>query len=1067
MDRLSAVILAFITMLTTSCEVDMPESVSKAYQDLPEKIDFNFHVRPILSDRCFHCHGPDEKARKADLRLDIEETAFAALASGHGHAIVSGKPVKSALVKRILSEDPEFIMPTPESKLSLTDHEKATLIKWIEQGAEWKDHWAFIPPQKPPLPKVEAGVEHPIDKFVAQKLAAKGLKFSPEADKERLLRRVTMDLTGLPPTVEEIDAFLNDNSNNAYEKIVDRLLSSEACAERLAMEWMDIARYADSHGMHADGYRFMWPWRDWVIDAFHQNMPYDQFITWQLAGDLLPDASKEQKLATAFHRNHPMTAEGGAVDEEFRLNYVFDRTETTATALLGLTMNCARCHDHKFDPISQKDYYKMTAFFNNVKELGMTGDDGNYGPMLLIADEKTDAQIAKLKKQISQEEKALEKTESQLMTTKDFIQQLPTDFQPGGRIGYFPFDKIIENPKKQFLVDHNPKATASTALKTSDGKKGKALIFRDDYDVVHLSEIGDFEYTEPFSVGVWINTTKRKKLETQTIIGNAGGKNDFWRGWDFYLDSLNQLSVRLIHSLPHNYCQVITKDSIKTSQWTHVGFSYDGSGKASGINIYVNGKKADTKTSYDRLYKSIYPIRGAVHTPYRKPLRTGKSYRSFTGENGIFKGAIDQIEIYNRSLTALEMAFLANDETFNAPANNQLMDYWLDRQPQVKEHRDRLKALREMLLDTLNKIPEVMVMEEMPQPRPAFVYNRGEYDAPIAQVDMGTPEVLPPFSKEYPRNRLGLAKWLFQKDNPLTARVTVNRYWQMLFGQGIVKTPQDFGVQGDLPTHPQLLDWLAVHFMENEWDLKNLLKTIVMSATYRQSSKLNEKLKSLDPENELLARGPSYRLPAEMIRDNALAASGLLVKKVGGASVRPYQPEGLWIEKGNFSHILLRYKETMGDSLYRRSLYTFVKRTSPHPAMTAFDAPNRDICVVKRENTNTPLQSLVLLNDPQFVEAARVLAQRIQLEKEPQLEKQINYAFRLVTGRHLKPVEKELFVGLYQEQLELFKKDKASAAELLSVGEAPIPEELDETKTAALAVVASTMINHDEAYMKR
>ncbi|MEL6143226.1 MAG: DUF1549 domain-containing protein, partial [Bacteroidota bacterium] len=464
----------------------------------PDKIDFNFHVRPILSDRCYSCHGPDEQSRQADLRLDQEETAFAPLTSGNGHALVAGSIARSQLISRILNDDPNLVMPTPESNLTLSDREKAILIKWIRQGAEWKDHWAFISPKKANPPSI-AGVEHPIDLFVSRKLAEHGLVMSPEVNKERLLRRVTLDLTGLPPTLEEIDDFLVDSSPNAYEKVVDRLLATDAFAERLTMEWMDVARYADSHGMHADGYRFMWPWRDWVIKAFRENMPYDRFITWQIAGDLLPNATKEQRLATAFHRNHPMTAEGGVVDEEFRLNYVFDRAETTATATMGLTLNCARCHDHKFDPISQEEYYQMTAFFNNIKELGMTGDDGNYGPMLLLTDDSTEAELVEIKEEIAVLEKALNQTEEELIKKKDFIRQLPSHLQPTGRIAHFPFDGMRKNAQGRFIVDGNTDCEGNNLHTITEGPTGKALVFAGDYDEIRLKEVGDFEMTDAFS----------------------------------------------------------------------------------------------------------------------------------------------------------------------------------------------------------------------------------------------------------------------------------------------------------------------------------------------------------------------------------------------------------------------------------------------------------------------------------------------------------------------------------------------------------------------------------------
>ncbi|WP_425234237.1 DUF1553 domain-containing protein [Ulvibacterium sp.] len=1063
--------LCFILILT-SCSIDVPEDVEEAYAKLPETIDFNFHVRPILSDRCYACHGPDEASRKADLRLDLEEEAFHKLNSGN-YAFVSGKPGKSESIERILSNDPEITMPPPESHLSLSASEKAMIIKWIEQGAEWKPHWAFAKPEKPNLPNTN-GVSWPahnaIDAFVQQKLQLEGFDPSPETEKERLLRRVTMDLTGLPPTIEEIDAFLKDTDPNAYEKIVDRLLASDANAERLALDWMDISRYADSHGLHADGWRLMWPWRDWVINAFKENMPYDQFVTWQLAGDLFPNATREQKLATAFNRNHPMTAEGGAIEEEFRLNYVWDRTETVGTALLGLTVACARCHDHKFDPISQKDYFQMTAFFNNVKELGMTGDDGNYGPMLSLPDAETEKKLASLEKSIREKEDELKLTKKELADLDTYMKKLPKNFKQKGILGYFPFEKLTKNGgnKKGYIVDGNPKVTSREAPKITKGKKGKAFEFTGEYDEVHLNNIPNFEWTDEFSMGLWLNTTKRETGKTQTLLGTSGEKNSFWRGWDFYLDSLNHLNVRLIHSLPHNYIHVRSKDSILKNEWRHVVFTYDGSGKAKGLQLFMDGKKVETTAPYNRLYKSIKTVQSATHVVFNRPVRVAKSYRSFTGENGIFKGRLDDVYVYSRQLTPPEIAQLAmEDGTSGTPDKEWAAAYWIDQTPQVEKIEKQLKTLRGQWLSHMIPVMEVMVMEEMPKERPAFVYNRGDYTQPIYPVVATTPEVLPEFSKDYPKNRLGLAQWIFSEDNPLTARVTVNRYWQMLFGKGLVSTPEDFGVQGALPSHPQLLDWLATTFVENNWDVKALLKTMVMSHTYRQSSEVSPEMREKDPNNIYLARTNSYRLPAEMIRDNALAASGLLVQQVGGKSVKPYQPKGLWIEKNSFSHILLNYKESDGDSLYRRGLYTFIRRTAPHPAMTAFDAPSREVCTVKRENTNTPLQALVLMNDTQFVEASKVLAARMQKEGGVSLEDQIAYGFRLAVSRPPKKRETAILKELFEAQSKKYKAHPKEALELLSVGRKKLDDSLDKNKTAALTMVANTILNHDEAYMKR
>lgn len=1064
----SKVIVFILSFYTFSCVPTLPEEIEIALNDLPEEVDFNFHVKPILSDRCYNCHGPDENTRQAGLRLDIEEEAFKKLASGE-HAFVSGKSSSSESVDRILSDDPEILMPPPESNLTLTAREKALIIKWIDQGAEWKEHWAFTKPENPDVNSVEKvrwKTNNEIDFFVQQQLP-KGFEPAPETNKERLLRRVRMDLTGLPPSIDEIDAFLKDESANAYEKVVDRLLQTDAYAERLAVDWMDISRYADSHGLHADGWRLMWPWRDWVINSFKENMPYDQFVTWQLAGDLLPNATKEQKLATAFNRNHPMTAEGGAIEEEFRLNYVWDRAETVGTALMGLTIACARCHDHKFDPISQKDYYQLTAFFNNVKELGMTGDDGNYGPMLALPDDKTDGKLKDLQTAIDEKERELSLTKKELADLNTYIAQLPPNVIKKGLAGHYPFDNILKTGKN-FIADNNSKVTASKAPEIIAGKKGNAFVFTGEYDEVYLKDAPNFELTDEFSVGLWMNTTKREAGKTQTLLGTSGVKNNFWRGWDFYLDSLNYLNVRLIHSLPHNYIHLKSKDSIKTKEWRHVAFTHNGSGRANGLALFIDGKKIQTTVPYDRLYKSIKTVSSSSHILENRPVLVSKSYRGFTGENGIFKGAIDDINIHRRALTSAEIALLASSEKKGKSSKTAIAtEYWINQTPQVSVLQKELKNLRNEWLDLMMPVMEVMVMEEMPQARKAFAYDRGDYSQPTYEVEANTPEVLLAFSEEYPKNRLGLSKWIFSKENPLTARVTVNRYWQMLFGEGLVNTPQDFGVQGALPTHPQLIDWLAVSFMESGWNVKSLLKTMVMSHTYRQSSDASQEMREKDPKNRYLARGNSYRLPAEMIRDNALAASGLLVNQIGGKSVKPYQPGKLWIEKNSFSHILLNYKESEGDSLYRRGLYTFIRRTSPHPAMTAFDAPNREVSTIKRENTNTPLQSLVLMNDTQFVEASRVLAERMQKEGGDSLDEQIAYGFRLAVSRYPKNEEKEIFRELYFKQADRFKAKPTEAAELLSVGKRQLDNSLDTRKTAALTMVANIMLNHDETYMKR
>lgn len=702
----------------------------------------------------------------------------------------------------------------------------------------------------------------------------------------------------------------------------------------------------------------------------------------------------------------------------------------------------------------------------------MTGDDGNYGPMMLLPDEKAEKEIALLDQKIAEKEQELKLSAEKVDAIHQFISNTFTIHEKAGLAAHLPFEKVEtivkKDKKKELNFDLSPLCYSSGTPQIVKGKVGNALLFNDEFDEVFLKKAGAFEMNESFTVGMWVNTAKKEKDKTQTLIGNTGNKNNFWRGWEFYLDSTNHLSVRLIHSLPHNYLHVRSLQEIPVNTWTHVAFNYDGSGKASGMRLFVNGEKINIHSPYDRLYKTIRTIDAVKHQAEERPLKIGRSYRSFTGENGIFKGMLDEIKIYNRRLSSFEVARLVSPEV--EMEGNQKQEFMVSRNPKYQTLQQELKELREARIKLMNPVPEVMVMEEMKKPRPTFVLNRGQYDAPKEQVQPSTPQSVLSFPENLPKNRLGLSKWLFDAKNPLTARVTVNRYWQLFFGLGLVKSSHDFGNQGSLPTHPQLLDWLAIRFRESGWDVKKLMKLIAMSATYRQSSKANKstiKMEEVDPENIYLARGPQYRLPAEMIRDNALAASGLLVKQVGGESVKPYQPEGLWTEKNNFSHLLFDYIPSKGDSLYRRSMYSFIRRTSPHPAMIAFDATARDVCMVKREITNTPLQALVLLNDPQFVEAARVMAVRVQKEGGNELDKQLELAFRLSTGRKPKIKEIELLKELYQSQYAQFRKNPSKADEMLKVGEYKQETALDKMKTAALAMVASTMLNHDESYMKR
>lgn len=766
-------LLVFIPVLVVyGCNTGVQTSETTANNDIngriPDKIDFTFHVKPILSDRCFKCHGPDKNAIEGGLSLNTAEDAYMALGKNKDHyAIVPGDVEKSELVNRLYTTDESLMMPPPESNLTVTKYEKEILKKWIEQGAEYKEHWAFIAPEKPIVPKTSntTWAQNEIDQFVLSQLEQKGLEPNEKATKEKLLRRVFFDLTGLPPSVEQINNFVHNDSPNAYEEIIDSLLNTVDYAEHMSAEWMDIARYADTHGYQDDFERIMWPWRDWVIHAFKENMPYDQFVTYQLAGDLMPNANAEQVLATGFNRNHKITFEGGVIPEEYRIEYVEDRAVTFGTAFLGLTFECARCHDHKYDPISQKNHFELFSFFNNIDELGLT---------------------------------------------------------PGG-----------------------------------------------------------------------------------------AGK------------------------IPKPYMTITEKEK-------------------NGVLSFVQLQKS-----------------------------------------------------------------------------------------------------------TMKEVP-VMVMNEMEEIRPSYILNRGVYDQPTTQVFPNTPESILPYPEEYPKNRLGLAKWLFHEDNPLTARVTVNRYWQRMFGTGLVASSFDFGNQGSLPTHPELLDFLAIKLKEEGWDTRKILKYMALSATYQQSTKVSKDLQELDPENRLLARAPRLRLTAELIRDQALKISGLLNPEVGGPSVKPYQPAGIWeATTGGGGGSTATYITSTGKDLYRKSLYTFWKRTVPPPSMMTFDAASRDLCTVKRQETNTPLQALVLLNDPQIIEASRLIAKNA-IDRNKEIGDQIKYIFKLATSRTPDEEELSMLNNYYNSMLQKVDEEGIDPQDYLSIGDFEIDSTYSKKQLAALALTAHTILNLDE-----
>ena len=1071
----------------TGCEPESPAAIAAHEDALPERVDFNFHVKPILSDRCFPCHGPDDNARTTEFRLDTEEGAFMRLsAGGRKFALSPGSLKKSDIFHRLTSDDPDYRMPPAESNLRVAPEEAAMIFKWIEQGAEYKPHWAFIPPSKPDLPEIDEASwpRNGVDYFILDRLEREGLRPSPEASKETLIRRVTFDLTGLPPTLEEIDAFLADAGEDAYEKAVDRLLASPAYGERMATEWLDVARYADSHGYQDDGLRSMWPWRDWVIGAFNENMPFDEFVTWQLAGDMYPDPTVEQRLATGFNRNHLQSQEGGMVLEEYRVEYVADRTNTFGTAFLGLTMECARCHDHKFDPVSQEEYYQLFDFFNSVNESGASPYSGVASPTVILEDEAAREKLAPLRAQIAAYE---EKTSIDHPDFDEGFARWLAEFESGehqiepqGMVGHYPLDRFDprENDEGnevfylENLVDPDADGYFSGDIDklpvAEPGRFDSALTLQGDGHLDMGPDRYYFERTEPFSVSVWFRTVGEAAgpLFTRTA-GLFNGR----QGYLCVLEEDGAISASVNHVAPDNSIRIRSLDAVPPDRWNHIAMTYDGSSRAEGLALYLDGERMATEIKVDNLKRSaLFTIDPTTGEP-TEPTGSGNLRIGFFGPNSprLDSVAVDEFRIYDRRLTALEAAAEHGSDAPPLSAEDRLAalrDYYVTTaSPQYARDFAELTRVRGEENEIVSLLPEVMTMRDLPEPRPTYILERGQYDAPTQRVERGTPASVLPFPEGLPRNRMGLAAWLTDPGHPLFARVTVNRYWQMYFGNGLVSTPDDFGSQGALPTHPELLDWLAASFAEMDWDVKALQKLIVTSAAYRQRSVAGPDLLEKDPDNTLLARGPTYRMPAEMIRDHALAASGLLVNEIGGPPAKPYQPSGLWKELATRN--ATEYKQDQGDNLYRRSMYTIWKRTTPPPSMMNFDASERNICTVRRQSTSTPLQALVLLNDPQYVEASRLLAERLLREEEGGLRAKIAMGYRLLTSRPPDDGEVELLAGLYEEELNAFEADRRSALDLLSVGEYPRDERLDPAQLAALTVVASAMMNFDESVIKR
>lgn len=1033
------------------------------------EIDFNRDVRPILSDLCFQCHGPDQSQRKADLRLDLKEGLLGT--DSESAMVVKGNASESDLFSRLISNDPDLQMPPPKSGKQITAAQIETIKQWIDSGARWQKHWAFIPPQRPdvPLVKQTGWVRNPIDAFVLARLEKEGLSPSPEADKSTLIRRLSLDLTGLPSTLAEQEQFYQDGSATAYEKLVARLLLSPHYGERMAMEWLDAARYADTSGYQTDGERHMWRWREWVIEAFNSNKRFDQFTIEQLAGDLLPQPTLSQQIATGFNRNHRANSEGGIIFDEYLLEYAVDRVETTGTVWLGLTLGCARCHEHKYDPISQKEFYQLIAFFNNIPERGRVIKYGNVAPFVKAPTKKQQLQLAELDQEIRTLEQILQNAQPKLkqLQSEWERQASPKDQRlklPDPHLAYhinFDGDLLMQSIGKQKQDFYAKKTTASSDLinKKQDaasaklefqkGVVGQALLLNEK-KIAQASAKPTLNDKSPFSIQFWV----KPQNTDGTILASLTPAQDK-SGFRIFLDE-GQLKLFMGPRWLDDAIRLQTVEKLEMNRWSQVVVTYAGNSQARDFKIYFNGEPQKIKVELNILtggfsFPSAFQF-GAYH------------------KQDYFHGLVDDLKVYHTDLSQdrISMALVRESvsQILDIPVaersrlqQQKLKQYFLTFHAPGKYRAavTNLNVLKDTRKSFFRSLPTSMVMQERKAQKPTFVLMRGEYDKPGEQVTAGIPTSLGTLPEDLPRNRLGLARWLVDPNNPLMARVIVNRYWQMYFGNGLVKTTEDFGSQGDWPTHPALLDWLATEFVRSGWNVKKLQKLIVTSATYRQSSHLSNKLNRLDPENRLLARAGRLRLSAEMIRDQALFTSGLLQRKIGGPSVKPYQPAGVWKEIAS-----QEYQPGTGADLFRRSMYTFWKRTVPPPAMSTFDAPSRETCIVKRSRTNTPLQALALLNDVTYVEAARKLAERMLNLKEEQPAKRIQYAMRVVLAREPGVEESIIFLKGYERYYKRFQANPQAAMKLLSVGDSRPQKQYDAAVHAAYTVIASLILNLDE-----
>lgn len=1033
------------------------------------KLRYNRDIRPILAENCFPCHGPDSAARKAGLRLD--QFAEATADRGGHFAIAKGDPGKSELIRRVSGQGP--IMPPPGGiRKPLTLKQIATLRAWIAQGAPYELHWSYQAPKRPPLPPVSAKnaawVRNPIDRFVLAKLEQNGLTPAPEADRRTLARRLSLDLTGLPPEPADVEAFVRDKSPNAYEKLVDKFLAMPQWGEHRGRYWLDAARYGDTHGIHIDNYREIWSYRDWVIKAFNRNMPFDQFTIEQIAGDLLPNHTLDQEIATGFNRCNITTSEGGAIDEEYRVLYARDRTETTSQVWLGTTLGCAVCHNHKFDPFTQKDFYSLSAFFNNTTQPAMDGNIQNTPPVLMVPKEEDRNRYAALKGDITAAQKAIDDRKAAAkpdftawtahITAADIAAKLPTT----NLLFHVPLDEGQGRAVRAELNGSTVQLTATNDLGWDAGQVAAKAYKRMPDNQLQCANAGDFERDQSFSYAAWIKVPDNA---SGAVISRMDDKSDF-RGWDLWLEN-GRVGTHIISKWPGNALKTVSNDTLTANRWHHVCITYGGGSNTASVRIYVDGVQQTTSDQANSLTGSI-----RTNIPFKIGQRSSTS-----GVDGV---AIQDVRLYGRALTQDEIRgigpstraayIVAHSKGAGAltPAEqDELFTYYLNGADQP--YRDATAKLASLQTEQRNiemRGTQAHVMHERDEEAMAYILARGDYDKRRDKVTPITPAVLPPMPVGAPKNRLGLAKWLVSPDNPLTARVTVNRYWQELFGQGLVVTTGDFGVAGTLPTHPELLDWLAVEFRVKGWDIKQFFKLLVTSATYRQAATVTPAKLQKDPKNQFLSRGPRFRMDAEMVRDYALAASGLLVRKLGGPSVKPYQPDGVWeaiaMDVSN-THF---YKRDSGESLYRRSMYTFWKRSAPPASMEIFNAPSRQVCTVRRERTDTPLQALVTLNDVQFVEAARALAQRALKEGGTTEQAQEDFIVRRLLARPLRPAEQTVVRKSLTDLKNFYNAHPKEAQALIMTGESKPDASMKPERLAALTMLTNQLMNLDEVLNK-